>query len=414
MTTTLLAGLRIVEGSAFVAAPSAGMTLAQLGAEVIRFDQIGGGLDFRRWPVTSAGESLYWAGLNKGKRSIAIDLRSPEGQELLSDLITAPGPDAGIFLTNFPPRGWMSYEALSARRPDLVMVVLAGNHDGSSAVDYTVNCAVGYPDVTGPVDSDQPVNHVLPAWDLITGQSLVAALLGAERHRLRTGAGQLATVALSDVALHAVATLGHVAEAQINGTERGRYGNDLYGAFGRDFPTADGRRVMVAAISPKQWESLVAATGCADPIAALEGELGVTFRSEGARFDARDRIAELIEPWIARHTLRQVATAFDAGDVLWGPYQSFGQLVGEDPRCTVANPMFDLLDQPGIGSYLTPGSPVAFSGVDRASVAPAPRLGEHTEQVLARVLGLTSAQIGDLHDRRIVASAPSGPASSTA
>ncbi len=405
MTNALLTGLRIVEGSAFVAAPSAGMTLAQLGAEVIRFDQIGGGLDYRRWPITSDGESLYWAGLNKGKRSIAVDLRAPEGQGLLADLITAPGPDAGIFLTNFPPRGWMSYDALSARRPDLVMAVLAGNHDGSSAVDYTVNCAVGYPDVTGPVESDEPSNHVLPAWDLIAGQSLVAALLGAERHRLRTGDGQLATVALSDVALHAVATLGHVAEAQVNGAERARYGNDLYGAFGRDFPTADGRRVMVAAISPKQWESLVVATATVDQMATLEAELAVSFRDEGARFEARDRIAELVGPWIARHTLPQVATAFDAGDVLWGPYQSFGQLVGDDPRCSEANPMFALLDQPGIGTYLAPGSPLAFSAVDRAAVAAAPRLGQHTEEVLAGVLGLSSTQIGDLHDRRVVASA---------
>jgi len=77
MADGLLSGVRVVEGSAFVAAPSGGMTLAQLGADVIRFDQIGGGLDYRRWPLTTAGDSLYWAGLNKGKRSITVDLRSP-------------------------------------------------------------------------------------------------------------------------------------------------------------------------------------------------------------------------------------------------------------------------------------------------------------------------------------------------
>src|SRR5204863_3539414 len=105
MADALLSGVRVVEGSAFVAAPSGGMTLAQLGADVIRFDQIGGGLDYRRWPLTADGESLYWPGLNKGKRSIAIDLRKKRAQELLSALITAPGPDAGVFLTNLPARG---------------------------------------------------------------------------------------------------------------------------------------------------------------------------------------------------------------------------------------------------------------------------------------------------------------------
>ena len=92
--TGILAGLRIVEGSAFIAAPLGGMTLAQLGADVIRFDDLQGGLDSDRWPVTKDGASIYWASLNKGKRSIAVDLRSPRGRELLTTLITAPGAGA--------------------------------------------------------------------------------------------------------------------------------------------------------------------------------------------------------------------------------------------------------------------------------------------------------------------------------
>ena len=91
----ILDGLRVIEGSAYVAAPLGGMTLAQLGADVIRFDQIGGGLDRNRWPVTSDGQSLFWAGLNKGKRSIQVDLRSDRGKELLTALIAEPGEDSG-------------------------------------------------------------------------------------------------------------------------------------------------------------------------------------------------------------------------------------------------------------------------------------------------------------------------------
>ena len=114
----LLTGMRIVEGSAFVAAPLGGMTLAQLGADVIRFDPVGGGLDAHRWPVTARGRSLFWAGLNKGKRSIAIDIRSPRGRDLVAALVAAPGPDGGFLLTNFPAKGWLSYDALRAQRPD--------------------------------------------------------------------------------------------------------------------------------------------------------------------------------------------------------------------------------------------------------------------------------------------------------
>ena len=110
----LLQGLRVVEGTAFVAAPLAGMTLAQMGADVIRFDRIEGGLDHRRWPVTEDGHSLFWAGMNKGKRSIALDLARPEGRELAAALICAPGPDAGVFLTNLRGKGELDWPALKA------------------------------------------------------------------------------------------------------------------------------------------------------------------------------------------------------------------------------------------------------------------------------------------------------------
>lgn len=402
-----LSGLRVVEGSAFVAAPSGGMALAQLGADVIRFDAIGGGIDAKRWPVTEQGTSLYWTGLNKGKRSIQVDLRSPEGRELVTALIGAPGPDGGVFLSNFPAVGWMSYESLRTVRDDLIMVNIIGNHDGTTAVDYTVNCAVGYPQATGPVGITEPVNHVLPAWDVICGQMAAVGVLAAERHRTRHGDGQLVTLALSDVALHTVASMGHVAEAQLLGTERPRLGNDLYGALGRDFATADGRRVIAVAISPKQWESLGEATALADTFAALADELGVDLaRDEGARFLARDRIFALLEQWCAARSLAEVAERFEAHGVCWGPYQTFGQLVSDDPRCSEANPMFAMVDQPGAGPYLTPSSPLAFGAFRRTAASPAPVIGQHTDEVLAEVLGLSGAEISRLHDERVVA----GPA----
>ncbi len=399
----LLSGMRIIEGSAFVAAPSGAMTLAQLGADVIRFDQIGGGLDHGRWPLAADGTSLYWTGLNKGKRSIAVDLRNREAQEILAALVCAPGPDAGIFLTNFAARGWMSFDRLRARRADLIMLHVLGNHDGSTAVDYTVNPAMGYPFVTGPVDDPRPVNHVLPAWDLICGQSVAVGILAADRHRARSGEGQLLTVALSDVALAVVSAMGHVAEAQVLDEERARLGNDLYGAFGRDFETRDGRRVMPVAISDKQWTALCEATESVEQMRLLAQQLAVDFDDEGDRFGARDEIAAIVAPWCAARTLVEVRTAFDAHGVCWGPYQSFRQLVADDPRCSLANPLFAEIDQPGVGRVLAAGSPLAPIDLGRVAVRPAPRLGEHTDEVLAEVLGLSGTEIAALHDRGVIA-----------
>ena len=201
MATGVLSGMRVVEAAAFVAAPLGGMTLAQMGADVIRIDTLGGGLDYRRWPVTGDNTSLFWCGLNKGKRSVALDLASAEGRELAMAIATAPGEDAGLFLTNFPPRGWLDHDKLRALRPDLIQLTLMGDRHGGSAVDYTVNARMGVPQFTGAPGADGPVNHVLPAWDLVTGQMVAVGLLAAERHRRRTGEGQHVKLALQDVGL---------------------------------------------------------------------------------------------------------------------------------------------------------------------------------------------------------------------
>jgi 2-methylfumaryl-CoA isomerase len=394
-----LADLRVIEGSAFVAAPLAGMTLAQLGADVIRFDQIGGGLDAQRWPLAPSGRSLFWAGLNKGKRSIQVDLHAREGRELVEALVAA----AGVFLTNFPARGWLAYDALRESREDLVMCALTGNPDGSSEVDYTVNPATGFPWATGPRDLAVPLNSVLPAWDAIMGGLAVTGILAADRHRTRTGEGQLIKLALSDVAFAMVGNLGRIAEVQIGGQDAERDGNYLYGAFGHDFGTSDGRRVMIVALTGRQWTALIEVTETAEAFRHLEGVTGHDLSSEDGRFGARDLIAAVLRPWFAARTLDDVRAAFEDTGVSWGPYQTFRQLVEEDPRASDANPMFSTLEQSGIGPYLVPASPLELTAAGRLPARPAPELGEHTEEILAGVLGLGEPEIGRLLDAGTVA-----------
>jgi 2-methylfumaryl-CoA isomerase len=405
--TGILSGLRVVEGSAFVAAPLGGMTLAQLGAEVIRFDQLGGGLDHSRWPLAASGQSLFWAGMNKGKRSISLDLRSDRGRELATELICGgDGPDGGLLLTNFPARGWLSYERLAQRRADLIMVALTGNPDGTSEVDYTVNPATGFPWATGPRNLAEPLNSVLPAWDIATGSLAAVGLLAAERWRARTGEGQQVRLSLSDVAFAMVGNLGRIAEAQLEGEDQAKDGNYLYGAFGHDFETRDGRRVMVVALTARQWRALVEVTGTGEACAKIAEVTGYDLDTETGRFQGRDLIAGLLRPWFASRELSEIREAFAGTGVSWGPYQTFSQLVSEDPRCSPANPMFSLLHQPGVGEYLVPGSPLAFSRLGRLPARRAPLLGEHTDEILAERLGLSEIEIGRLHDDGVVA----GPA----
>lgn len=402
MTYPFLGGLRVIESSAFVAAPLAGLTLSQYGADVIRVDMIGGGIDYGRMPRLPGGRSFYWTALNKGKRSVAIDLRKPEGRELVQALATAPGPDAGVLLTNIGTP-WLAHGVLAAKRSDVISCTIEGNGDGSTALDYTVNCATGYPAITGGGSVQRPVNHVLPAWDMACAYQAAFAIVAAVQQRQRTGAGAELRLALSDVAFTMLSHLGVLAEAELLHEDRPSLGNDLYGAFGRDFGTADGGRIMVAAISANQWKALVQACGIAEDIAALEQRLGLDFGDEAQRYEARQEIAALVEPWFAARTRHEAESLLAEHKVCWGRYNTVTELVASDARVSQANPVFERIETPGIGSHLAAGATVRAAQVPRQPTRSAPLLGTHTDEVLHEVLGLASGAVGRLHDAGVVA-----------
>ncbi|MDO8377465.1 CoA transferase [Phenylobacterium sp.] len=399
----LLKGLRVVEGSAFVAGPTCGLYLAQMGAEVIRFDNIGGGPDFRRWPLSQGGDSLYWEGLNKGKKSVALDLARPEGRELAQRLAAAPGEDGGLFVTNFPVDGFLSYEKLSALRPDLICVRVMGWADGSQGMDYTINSALGLPLMTGPVGDDRPVNHVLAAWDLLTGAYCAFSLVSALLARMKGRGGREIRAPLSDIGAATMANLGFTAETLLAGHQRPRMGNDIYGAFGRDFTTKDGEKLMLLAITPKQWSKALETLGIVAEVGVVEAELGVSFATdEGLRFTHRARLYPLFERAFAARTAAELTPAFDAGGVTWGAYQTLEAAL-EDPRLFKANPMFQDIRHPSGLSYLAPGAMATIPQDARGDVRPAPKLGQHTDEVLSQLLKMSGTEIAKLHDARIVA-----------
>lgn len=379
-----LSGVRIVEISSFVAVPLAGMTLAQLGADVVRIDPIGGAADYHRWPLADSGESIYWAGLNKGKRSMEVDMRSPEGRHLVARLIAA----AGVLITNVAGREWHSYEALSALRPDLIHLEVVGRADGTTgvdttAVDYTVNAATGFPLVTGPADHVGPVNHVMPSWDVSCGLYAALAILAALRRRDTDGQGSRIRLPLDDVALATAANLGFLTEAMVNGQQRPRLGNAIFGQYGRDFASSDGQWFMVVALTARHFRDLTELTATTKAVAALAEALGVDFADEGRRYQHREVLNDLFAAWFARHTAAEIGAALADSSVLWDRYQSFSEVV-ESPRVK-ANPLFAPLAQDRIGTYLAPGLPMSVDGF-HIRPAPAPALGQHNHAVPAEWL----------------------------
>ncbi len=390
LPASLLHGLRVIEVSSFVAAPSAGLVLAQLGADVIRVDPVGGAADIDRWPVTADGASLFWAGLNRGKRSVTLDLSSAEGRESLQSLITAPdegstGKQGGILLSNLSGKSWLSDDALRQRRPDLIHVQVLGLHDGRPAVDYTVAASAGIPAFTGPADHAGPVNSVIPTWDLCCGLYTAIAVLAGVRQRDQSGTGTHATISLEEVAFSTLTSLGFLSEVLQSGADRDRYGNFLFGSFGVDLKLADGNDIMVVALTKRQWSSLVQVTGLADVIKALAEHLEADLDRNGERFRHREVLASLLRPWFAARTLPEVTELFGGTGVLWSPYRKLSEAITELAAGSL--PAIAARDDAGIGRNIATVGPIQTDGRP-ATAPPTPALGAHTGEVLAEILGV--------------------------
>jgi 2-methylfumaryl-CoA isomerase len=204
------------------------------------------------------------------------------------------------------------------------------------------------------------------------------------------------------VALAMLGNLGKIAEVAINDNDRSKDGNYLYGAFGRDFETLEGQRVMVVALTDPQWEGLLRATGTESAFDELEKRVGLDLRQAGNRYRVRREIAKILEPWFHARMLSEIREIFDKNRVSWSPYRTLRQVVETDPECSTENPMFSMVEQPGIGTYLMPGSPLEFGELPRSEATRAPLLGEHTDEILSTVLQLSDDEIASLHDDHIV------------
>lgn len=400
----LLRDLSIVEVSSFVASPTAGLYCAQMGAEVVRVDQIGGGLDYDRYMQTAEGRSLSWENLNRAKKSVALDLRSAEGRELCVELARKTGQ----LITNLPEKSFLSHAAVSEGRPDMISVRIMGWHDGRQAMDFTVNAASGYPLMTGPAEWDPqtapPVNQILPAWDFITGAYCAFALMAALHHRAATGEGGEVRVPLGDVALGTVANSGAMAEMLYRGADRERLGNAIWGALGRDFTSRDGKRFMVAVLTAKQWTAMVAALDIAEPVAVLEAETGLSFaRSDRNRFEHREALFAIVQDAAGREDYAVLAERLAAAGATFERYRTMHEAV-TDPVLVDDNPLFGPSPaNPSGFAYPAPRSFANLPGRAAGDPAPAPYLGQHSEEVLAERLGLSSGAIGDLIDRGVAA-----------
>jgi crotonobetainyl-CoA:carnitine CoA-transferase CaiB-like acyl-CoA transferase len=387
-----LAGIRVIELARVLAGPWAGQMLSDLGADVIKVENPDGGDDTRAWgPPFVEGQdganlsAAYYHSTNRGKRSVAIDLKTAEGQEVVRQLVAG----ADILIENFKLGGLekygLDYESLKAINPKLIYCSITGfGQDGPYAAlagyDYIVQGMSGFMSVTGAPDGE-PMKAGVAIADIFTGIYAVTAIQAALIHAMRTGEGQRIDMALLDVmsAVLANQNLNYL----ISGTAPQRLGNAHPNISPYEVvPTADGHLILAIG-NDGQFRRLCNILG----IAALADD--ARFATNKARVAHRIDVRAAVIAETAQWTKADLLAACGDNAVPAGPINSIAEMF-DDPQIQARKLRIDLATADGTS---IPGvrTPIILSETPLAYVRPSPALGEHTAEVLAE-LGLTEQE----------------------
>lgn len=387
-----LDGIRVLDFSHALAGPYCTMLMAQYGAEIYKIESPGGGDVGRSWaPPFSSGEASFFLGINPGKRSLAIDLKRPEGVELCLDLVG----QADILIENMRPgtfeRLGLSYEKARARNPRLIYCSISGyGQNGPSrdqpAMDLILQASSGLISVTG-VEGGECVRAGHSVADITAGMFALIGILLALEARNRTGAGQFVDVSMLDSMISAMASN----YAYLFGS--GIIPEPLGTRFAtivpyRGFPTAD-RDIVIAVASNKLWQEFAMAID--RPELADDPE----YATNALRVKNRDVIEPLISAIFRSNTCAYWLEKLRARGIPCTPVRTLDEVVA-DPQAE-ARTMFPMVD----GVRVT-GLPLKFSETPGDIRRRAPRLGEHTREALRELLGMEQDALDRLRKSEII------------
>lgn len=382
-----LAGLRVLDLTRVLAGPLATQFLGDLGAGILKIEPPGKGDETRGFAPFIGGESHYFLGLNRGKRSLALDLRKPEGAEILRALVAT----ADVLIENFRPgvmqRLGLGPEVLMALNPRLIYCAISGFGQTGPlrdrpSFDIVTQALTGVMSVNGE-QGQAPVKLGLPIGDMSGAIFGAIAILSALHERAATGRGRLIDVSLHDGTL---SLLGYLSQlAFLTGQDPVPMGSAHpsvvpYGSF----PASDGA-VVIACLADRFWPKLCAALGCP----AL-GE-DPRYATMAARREHRGEIEPRIAAITATRSVAEWQDILDAHDVPNAPVLGVNAALAH-PH-TAARGMVAEVEHPTAGRLRVLGRPIKFPGAPQAPLEPPPLLGQHTEAILRDELGLSEARI---------------------
>ncbi len=394
-----LSGVRVLELASFIAGPYCAQLLADYGAEVIKLEPPGQGDAMRRWGVVFfEGRSLWWPVIARGKKSVTVDLRRPEGQELARRL----SERCDVLVENFRPgtlEAWgLSPEILWERNPSLVVVRISAfgqtgpyrDRPGFGSVAEAMGglrYLVGFP--------DRPPPRVgISIGDTLAGMfGAIGALLALREREVRGGRGQVVDVAITDAVLAVLESV--ISECSVTGAVRERTGSVLPGVAPSNlYETQDGKWVIVAANADGVFARLAEAMG------RPEWKQDPRYATHEARGQHQVELDEAIGAWVRQHALAELLSKLDRFGVPAGPVYSAKEVL-QDPHFRERGSLV-AVDNPGVGRVVMQAPVPRLQATPLPDPAPAPQLGEHTEVVLQDLLGLSADAVARLREAGVV------------
>ncbi|MFZ6875604.1 CaiB/BaiF CoA transferase family protein [Undibacterium sp. Di27W] len=405
---TALGHIRVLDLTRVLAGPWCAQNLADLGAEVIKVERPGSGDDTRTWGPpylrdaegNNTTEAAYYLAANRGKQAITVDIATPEGQQIIRELAAK----SDVVLENYKvgqlKKYGLDYESLKLVKPDLVYCSITGfGQDGPYAnragYDFIVQGMGGFMSLTGERDDlpgGGPQKAGVAIADLMTGMYSTIAVMAALTHRDRTGEGQYIDMALLDVQVSMLANMNMNYLASGNAPKRWGNAHPNIVPY-QTFATADGH-IIVAAGNDGQYKKFVQIGGL--PELADDPR----FSTNPQRVEHRDVLVPVLAEMVKRKTKQEWISLLEEAGVPCGPINTLKE-VFEDPQ-VLAREMQINLPHPTAGQVKLVASPMKLSATPVTYPSAPPLLGQHTQAVLATVLGYDEQQLQALTAKKII------------
>lgn len=361
----ILKDVLVLELSAFVAGPLSGLILGQLGANVIRIDPTDKPIDYKRFPIDNNGNSYYWAELNKGKKSLIINYKLPEGLRAIENIVSKN--KNVIFITNLKLPSELSYKSLVKFNKDITYLDIKGSPN-KKEVDYTISAQSGIPFING--SCKEPINNVFPSWDSITGCLGALSVLAVFLSTKTKIKSKYINLSLLDTCFWMLGNLGFIGEHYQNDKNREPTDNFIYGTFGKDFTTKDNIKVLVICLTLRQWTNLVEVLNLKDEIIKCEKTLKLDFKIQAHLYYARYELYEVIQNKIKTIKYNLIKNIFKDNDVLWSKYNTINEFVNENPFCSLENPIFSKIKHDNLKEYISADIPFNILNFPRENNVP--------------------------------------------